>query len=125
MNNQKGFTIIEVVIAISIFTFTLAAAGTMQFNSIRNNRTGNMVTQANMLAKDKIEELINQRSWELQEGTFSDQSDNGVYTRTWVLTNYTPKSKKLLVKVSWKAAMDRQREIKFSTLLKCPVKTFN
>jgi prepilin-type N-terminal cleavage/methylation domain-containing protein len=123
--NNKGFTIIEVIFAISIFAITLVAAGSMQFNSIRNNRTGNMVSQANMFAKDKIEELINMKSWKLPEGTFSDQSDNGVYTRTWVLSNYTPKSKRLFIKVTWKAAMDRQREIKFSTLLKCPVKTFN
>ena len=56
-NNQNGFSLIELLIALAILALSMLAAASMQFGSIRNNASGNMATQANMLAKAKMEEL--------------------------------------------------------------------
>jgi type IV pilus assembly protein PilV len=58
-SNQNGFSLIEVLIAMAILAISMLAAATMQFSSIRNNASGNMVTQANMLAKAQMEVLKN------------------------------------------------------------------
>ena len=52
-DNQKGFSIVELMIALAILALSMLAAASMQYGSIRNNTSGNMVTQANMLAKAK------------------------------------------------------------------------
>ena len=58
-DNQQGFSIIEVLIAMAILALAMLAAITMQLGSIRNNASGNMVTQASMLAKAQMEVLKN------------------------------------------------------------------
>lgn len=45
-SNQSGFSLIEVLIAMGILALSMLAAASMQFSSIRNNASGNMVTQA-------------------------------------------------------------------------------
>ena len=57
--NQCGFSLIELLIAMAILALAMMAAASMQFGSIRNNATGNMVTQASMLAKAQMEVLKN------------------------------------------------------------------
>ena len=48
-SSQSGFSLIEVLIAMGILALSMLAAASMQFSSIRNNASGNMVPQANML----------------------------------------------------------------------------
>ena len=48
--NSKGFTLIETLIAIAIFSIGILALGSMQLWSVKNTTTGNITTQASMLA---------------------------------------------------------------------------
>ena len=50
-------TMIEVLIAMSIFAIGFLAIGTMVIWTTRNNTTGNIVTQATMMARERIEFL--------------------------------------------------------------------
>jgi len=59
IENPNGFSLIEVLIAMAIMALSMLAAASMQYDSVRNNSSGDMVTQANMLAKAKMEELKN------------------------------------------------------------------
>lgn len=52
-----GMTMIEVLIAMSIFAIGFLAIGTMVIWTTRNNTTGNIVTQATMMARERIEFL--------------------------------------------------------------------
>ena len=54
---SSGFTLIEVMIALAIFSIGILAVGSMQLWSTKNNTTGNVTTQATMLAREKIEFL--------------------------------------------------------------------
>ena len=56
MSNQ-GFTILEVLIAITILAFGLLAIATMQGSSIKGNSQAIGITEGITLAQDKAEEL--------------------------------------------------------------------
>ena len=56
--NDSGFTLLEILIAIVIFSIGLVAVARMQVSSIRGNFCSQEVTDATILAKDKIEELM-------------------------------------------------------------------
>ena len=45
-DNQQGFSIIEILIAMAILALAMLAAATMQLGSIRNNASGNTVYPA-------------------------------------------------------------------------------
>jgi prepilin-type N-terminal cleavage/methylation domain-containing protein len=121
MKNQKGFTLIETMMALAILAITVSLLGSMHFASMKNNRAGNMTTEANMFARDKIEELWNVRAWTLDDGIWEDQSPNGVYIRTWSLDNYGPKSKKAVITVTWRAPLDKRRSVRIESILRGPI----
>lgn len=53
---NQGFSLIEVLIAMAIFSIGILAVGTMVLSTARNNTNGNILTQATMLARAKMEE---------------------------------------------------------------------
>lgn len=53
---NPGFSLIEVLIAMAIFSIGCLAVGTMILGTTRNNTNGNILTQATMLARAKLEE---------------------------------------------------------------------
>ena len=55
---DEGFTLIEVLIAISILAVGLLAVATMQITSIKVNSTAGQITDRITLAQDKLEELM-------------------------------------------------------------------
>ena len=55
--NQGGFTILEVLIAVSVFSFALLALAQMQIMAIQTNATSQQRTTAITLAQDKMEIL--------------------------------------------------------------------
>lgn len=54
---EQGFTIIEVLMAISIFAIGLLAVATMQYGAIRVNSTASKVTIRSTYAQDRLEQL--------------------------------------------------------------------
>ncbi len=57
-NSNKGFTIIEVLIAMAIFSIGILAVTKMQFSSIKGNRTSFQISEALSLGEGKMEELM-------------------------------------------------------------------
>jgi prepilin-type N-terminal cleavage/methylation domain-containing protein len=57
-NNHSGFTIIEVMIAISIFAIGFLAISSLQFSASRNNRTASEITQAASIVADRMERIM-------------------------------------------------------------------
>jgi prepilin-type N-terminal cleavage/methylation domain-containing protein len=105
-SKQSGFSLIEVLIAMAILAISLLAAATMQVSSIRNNATGNMVTQANMLAKAQMEVLKNTADLTtLADGAENnidaDGQPGGIYNRSWMVTNMGTTARRITVTVEW------------------------
>jgi prepilin-type N-terminal cleavage/methylation domain-containing protein len=118
-HSQKGFSIIEVLIAMAILSMAMLAAASMQFNSIRNNTSGNIVTQANMLAKAKMEEMKSTTDL----NTLTNGADNlinaegqpgGIYDRTWTVENLGATARRITVTVQWKSGL-QSRSISISS----------
>ena len=57
-NKEKGFTLLEVIVAISILTFGLLAIASMQAFAIRGNKFAGGVTEGTCFASDQMEKLI-------------------------------------------------------------------
>jgi type IV pilus modification protein PilV len=57
-SNQKGFSLIEILIAITVFAIGILAVGRMQITAIKGNSFANDLTKATTLAQDRMEELI-------------------------------------------------------------------
>ena len=53
---NQGFSLIEVLIAMAIFSIGILVVGTLILSTVRNNTNGNILTEATMLAQAKIEE---------------------------------------------------------------------
>ena len=57
LTGRAGITLIEVLIAMTIFAVGLLGIGQLVGATLRNNTTGHTLTRATMLAQEKIETL--------------------------------------------------------------------
>jgi len=98
------------MIAMAILAFGMLAAASMQYSAISNNTKGNIYTQANMLAKIKLEYLKNLDidSDELLAGNYNDPTlidDNeqpgGIYSRDWLIEDLGSQARTITVTVQW------------------------
>ena len=105
-SNQYGFSLIEMMIAMAILSLAMLAAATMQLGSIRNNASGNTVTQASMLAKAQMEVLKNTPDIEdIADGDEfnidADGQPGGIYNRSWRVVNRGANARRITVTVEW------------------------
>lgn len=56
--NQQGFTIVEVLIAFSIFAIGILAVTTLAITTINTNASSRRLTEATALAEDRLEMLM-------------------------------------------------------------------
>jgi type IV pilus assembly protein PilV len=73
-HKNEGFTILEVLIAITILAFGLLAIATMQTSSIKGNSLAIGITEGITLAQDKAEELTRLA---YDDGLLADRTDDG------------------------------------------------
>jgi len=87
-NYDGGFTIIEVMIAISIFAIGFLAISSLQFSASRNNRTASDITQAASMAADRMERLMTLPSshGDLDPVDNPHVDNQGKYDIQWVVT---------------------------------------
>jgi len=57
--NEKGMTLLEVVIAIALLVTGMLAIAQMQIGAIQGNSAANRISQAITVASDRMEKLIN------------------------------------------------------------------
>ena len=114
-NKNRGFSLIEVMIAVAVFSIGILAVGSMQISTSRNNTTGNVMTGATMLAREKIEELKNLDRADLDTADGNDTV--GIYTREWVTDPVAGSSTswKLIVTVKW-SQRGPEREVELQSI---------
>ncbi len=88
-NNDKGFTLIEMLIAISIFAIGFLAVASLQISAGKNNRTATEITAAVNLASDRMERLIGIAfdDANLDPAANPHLDNQGKYNIQWVVTN--------------------------------------
>lgn len=95
----RGFTLVEVLVALTIFTIGILAVATMMTSSIRYNGAARLSSEAVFLAERKVEELL--------AGTFdaavvgTKSKPEGSHTVSWTVADQVT-HKTIAVTVTWK-----------------------
>ena len=103
LNNKKGYMLVEALIAIAIFSVGFMAVATLVFSSSKNNINGNILTQANRFAREKMEELKSKTDLTELDTGVAPETVGGIFTRTWTATDPLTfgTSREIQVTVSW------------------------
>ena len=80
--NQRGFSIIEVLFALSFFAIGILAVSTLALSAISSNASARRVTDATALAEDRLERLAALPYDDILDGS----ATAGPYQITWDVT---------------------------------------
>ena len=118
-HRQSGFTLIEVLVAISLMSIALLGFASVGVNAIRDDSFSRKTNVALALAQAKLEQLrslpYSNSQWTSGSHTESDLDEDGnadgEYTRSWVVTlDYNGHSglRRVSVTVSWPGTGDSE-----------------
>ena len=128
IENPNGYMLVEALISIAIFSVGFLAVAALVLSVSRNNISGNQLTEANMLAREQLEQLKSNSDITLlpaDSTTFSDGpmdgngNPGGIYTRTWTIQDALGfnTSREIKVTVNW-TSRGRNRSVVLSTITK-------
>lgn len=104
MKDSRGYTIIEVMFALSIFAIGILAVSGLSISAVGSNASARLITDATVLAEDRLERLAVLPFDNIQNG----QATEGPYQISWtvVADEITTNTKSITVTVtcsnSWK-----------------------
>lgn len=105
--NNRGFSLIELLIAITILAVGLLAVAGLQTSAIKGNFHAITITEATSLAEDRIEAIRNMDYADINYANFPNVQNNinGIYNRETVIEDDNPLSglKRVTVTVRWNA----------------------
>ena len=98
-HSEKGFTLVEILIAMTIFAIGILAVASMQVWGLRGNSSAIWHSQAATWAADRIEKLMTVDYADLADG--SETQDD--YTITWTVATNKPidNTATITVDVEW------------------------
>jgi prepilin-type N-terminal cleavage/methylation domain-containing protein len=104
--NQKGLSITELLVAITIMAITLLGIAQLFPRGLGYTTQARLMSKATSLAQAKAEEMerLPKTDPDLTAGTHSETVE--VFTRTWVITDNTPmtRMKRARIGVTWDTA---------------------
>lgn len=103
MKNQDGFTLIEVLIALTILAFGILAVASMQMGGIRANNFSDTLTGATTLVSDRMEKMmtLNYGDADLDLGAHPPIAV-GHHSISWnVVDGPLAESKRVIITVNW------------------------
>jgi len=117
--DSKGFSLVEMLIALVILAISLLALAGLMAATTRNNSFGGHMTEAATFAQDKLEELKAIPWANIVGGTDTKSGSTGItYARTWnvsTLLNPVPPPNDLLkavtITVNWNDGTSRSINI--------------
>lgn len=108
LKENKGFTLIETMIAMAFFSVALLGAGALYIRANQNNYTGNIISSANFLAKTTLEEIKNKSltsitaSTTLEAGLDENGKTGGIFTRQIVISEIAGgDARQVAITITW------------------------
>lgn len=129
--NSDGFTLIEVLIALAVFSIGVLAVAKLQTVTVRNTTRANVITQATMLAQTRMDELKSFESMtdlDLENAIVENSIDEfgnpgGVFTRTTTVATLpalpapaNSMGREITVKVSWVSGWRGHSEVALNSI---------
>ena len=128
MSGQKGFTLLEVMIAVFLLAVAIIGAASVTTSVIKSNSFSQTLTTATTLAKDKMEELKastytaatqNASMWTGTDyanagGTVQASATGAYYSRLWTAPGTDTKI--ITVTVTWPTNQTVQRTVELKTI---------
>jgi type IV pilus assembly protein PilV len=114
MQGEKGFTLVEVLVAMVVFSLAILAVGKMQIVAMQVTSAASRLTRGTTIAQDTIEQLmalpytdilLNDDATEVgQVTTHTDANPPQGYSITWSVDQDTPSAgvKTINLTVTWK-----------------------
>lgn len=119
MKNEKGFSLLELLVAITVLAVGLLGIAGLQGNSIKRNVSAMRNTEAIALLEDKIEEYRSKPFDSIAaEPTQTGLGADGIFNRTCTVQDGVPipgSTKTVTVEVSW--ADPGPHSLSFQTVL--------
>lgn len=115
---KKGFTLVEVLIGLIILAIGILAIAGMQITSLVGTTFSNNLTQASVLAQDRLEFLkgLSLNDTRLDTGTYNDAPDIGIFKRSYQANrNANPNFVTITYTVSW-LEKGMTRTVSFKTI---------
>jgi type IV pilus assembly protein PilV len=135
ISEESGFTLVEVMMAIAIFSIGILAVWALQHISTKSNTTARNLTIATVCASDQLERLIELPYLDANltagthtpaqtadridnnfDGSVDEPGENGHLRVSWVVTDNTPilRCKEITVTVTWNNQL-RQRSLSMTS----------
>ncbi len=114
---EEGFTLVEILIAITLFAVGILGATSMQIMAIQTNAKANRTTEAYAVASDQMEKLLKMDYDDIQSSLDENGDVSPVqvdeYTLTWTVANDSPinNTKTINVTVRWNYQGNHQATI--------------
>lgn len=114
--DKKGFTLIEVLIGLIILAIGILAIAGMQITSIRGTSFSNNLSQASILAQERLEFLksLPISDTRLDSGNYSNDINVGIFNGSYSTTR-NPNYVLIRYSVSW-LEQEMTHNISFSTI---------
>ena len=105
LRTEKGFTILEVFIAISVLAIGILAVASMQVSAMWGNNFAARQTEGTTIALDRMEKLmsLSYQAADLSSGNHTDPDPPSGYSVVWNVEDDTPlnDTKQVIVRVKW------------------------
>lgn len=98
---HRGFTLVEILVAIFTLTVVLLGLAPMAFNVLHSNNFSKNRTIAVGLAQSKIDDLRRTALTTTLTSADNDNDTSGIFTRTWTIVGGADQLTTVQVAMSW------------------------
>jgi type IV pilus modification protein PilV len=119
MRKEQGFTLLEVMIAMTILAIGLLGLAGLQITSVRSNSSASQVSEATVLAQDQLEQLRGTPFANLVSGSSNVTGRSGIaYRIQWTVTKPVGENHANIdMQVSWARDSAYQRPFRISSVI--------